>query len=78
MITNKTMPTEGKFIALWPTEGSFIGTATMKWQDGVLMGFNDMTEYWEDATEENGWFGLDEAYFITNEDFPCKGAPKLF
>lgn len=70
MISKRDMPTDGAFLAIWPRDHpKYMNACQMEWRQGVLHGFNDFTEYWERATEQNGWFGLDEAYYLLKEDF---------
>ncbi len=41
----------------------------MEWHEGILLGLNDFTEYWEIASGENGWYGVDKVYYLVKGDF---------
>lgn len=70
MISKREMPQEGTFMAVWlDTNPRHMNACQMEWRDGGLHGFNDFTEYWEIASEENGWYGVDEAYYLVKGDF---------
>lgn len=70
MITKREMPQEGAFMAVWLDRNcKHMNACQMEWREGILLGFNDLTEYWEVASEENGWYGVDEAYYLVKEDF---------
>ena len=69
MITKREIPKQGTFLAIWTHPSSkYLNACQLEWRDGVLYGFNDFTEYWEVASEENGWYGVDEAYYLVKED----------
>lgn len=64
------LPKEGKFVIVWYSNESLYPNS-YKWVEDTLYGFDEESCYWEEATEENGWFfdDMDKAIVITKDNF---------